>query len=476
MLKEYKKFIATSLYFTDIAVTVLSVLVTCLIHSSYHLSQVDLNSQNPLSPTYYYMIFFIIPVWSFLLYYHKAYHSYRTIPFTQEIMVIGKTVLQGGLIIVLTAFITQPVQISRIFIIMFIVINLALLSVERIFIRLISRYIREKGYNFRRIIIVGTEEASRDVVNVIEKNKHWGLKILGFINDDPHVTRTQAYGYNILGNLSGIQDIIRKEAIDEVIFAVTRKRFDELEDTFLMLEDHGVNARVVFNFFPQVVAKVSMEDLDNIPLLTFSTIPSNTFAMFAKRLLDVAVSLLLMLITSPVMLVTAFLVKATSSGPILFRQKRCGLNGRVFMLYKFRSMISDAEEKKKGLEERNEMVGPAFKIKDDPRVTGVGRFIRNASIDELPQLWNVLKGDMSIVGPRPPLLEEVAEYARWQRRKLSMKPGLTCLWQVNGRNKVRHFDDWARLDLQYIDKWSLKLDLMIFLKTVGVVLFRKGAA
>jgi lipopolysaccharide/colanic/teichoic acid biosynthesis glycosyltransferase len=181
-----------------------------------------------------------------------------------------------------------------------------------------------------------------------------------------------------------------------------------------------------------------------------------------------------MIILSPILVATAIAIKIDSSGPILFRQKRVGLNGRNFTLYKFRSMVKNAEKMREQIEHLNEMSGPVFKIRDDPRLTKVGKFIRKFSIDELPQLFNVLKGDMSLVGIRPPISEEVKKYERWQRRRLSMKPGITCIWQVSGRNKV-DFDQWMRMDLNYIDNWSLKLDFKLLLKTIPAVLFTKGA-
>jgi exopolysaccharide biosynthesis polyprenyl glycosylphosphotransferase len=210
--------------------------------------------------------------------------------------------------------------------------------------------------------------------------------------------------------------------------------------------------------------------------LTFSTVPTDVVALYTKRIFDIAVSLALLVLSFPIMVITFALIRFTSPGPAIFRQKRCGLHGRVFTLYKFRSMQVDAEAMRKDLEQFNEMDGPVFKIRSDPRVTAVGRFIRTRSLDELPQFWNVFKGDMSIVGPRPPMVEEVANYQRWQRRRLSMRPGITCLWQISGRNDIRDFNEWVKLDLRYIDTWSLALDLKIFLKTVLAVVFRKGAA
>jgi exopolysaccharide biosynthesis polyprenyl glycosylphosphotransferase len=220
---------------------------------------------------------------------------------------------------------------------------------------------------------------------------------------------------------------------------------------------------------------MELHEFDGFPLLSFSTTPTNEALLFVRRILDVILAGFILVIFGPlVMLPAAILIKLTSSGPVLFKQTRCGLNGRQFVMYKFRSMVSNAEQLRVELEGLNEMDGPVFKSSRDPRITTVGKIIRRRSIDELPQIFNVLRGDMSLVGPRPPLPAEVARYERWQRRRLSMKPGMTCLWQISGRNEVS-FDDWMKLDLTYIDNWSLLLDLKILLKTVPVVLLGRGA-
>jgi len=211
-----------------------------------------------------------------------------------------------------------------------------------------------------------------------------------------------------------------------------------------------------------------------LPLLTFTTTPQNEYLLFVKSTADMILAAAFLVILSPVLVLVAILIKLTSRGPVIFTQVRCGLGGRKFVLYKFRSMINDAEEKKYHLEHLNEMSGPVFKLSKDPRCTRLGRFLRKFSIDELPQLINILKGDMSFVGPRPPIPEEVEQYERWQRRRLRMKPGLTCLWQVSGRNDI-DFAEWMRMDLDYIDSWSLLLDLKIFFKTIPIVVLGKGA-
>ena len=230
------------------------------------------------------------------------------------------------------------------------------------------------------------------------------------------------------------------------------------------------------NIFQNRVARLELEELEGVPFLTFTTTPSNETQLALKRALDVAVSLLVLALAGPAIGIAALAIRSTSPGSVLFKQKRIGLNGRMFTLYKFRTMIEDAHARREEVAHLNEMNGPAFKAKDDPRVTPVGRFLRRFSLDEIPQLWNVLKGDMSLVGPRPPIPEEVASYHRWHRRRLSMKPGLTCLWQISGRNDIQDFDRWMKLDLQYIDNWSPTLDLKILLRTIPAVLSGKGAS
>ena len=262
--------------------------------------------------------------------------------------------------------------------------------------------------------------------------------------------------------------------IDEIIFAVPKEELAGLEEIFLLCEEEGVKTRILLNLFPHVISRMQLDWLEATPLLTFSTTPDNEYLLFLKRTVDFLGALILLVLVSPLMFLVALLVKATSRGPMIFRQTRCGLGGRYFTLYKFRSMVEGAESKRSELEGLNELDGPVFKVSNDPRCTPLGRALRKLSIDELPQLVNILKGDMSFVGPRPPLPEEVAKYQRWQRRRLRMRPGLTCLWILEGRSNL-NFERWMQLDLEYIDNWSVFLDLKILLKTIPIVLSTRGA-
>ena len=267
-------------------------------------------------------------------------------------------------------------------------------------------------------------------------------------------------------------EIINRKIIDEIVFIVPRSWLNKIEDTMLYCESAGIKVNLAVNIFELKFSKAKQTDLQGFPLLTFETTTAKVGHLFIKRVLDFICSGIGLIVLSPLFLIVSMFIKMTSEGPVFFKQERCTLYGRKFMFYKFRTMVVDAEERLKELAEYNEMDGPVFKMTNDPRVTKIGKWLRKSSIDELPQLWNVLKGDMSLVGPRPPLIPEVENYDTWQRRRLSMRPGITCIWQSCGRNKIVDFKEWMKLDLEYIDNWSLSLDFKILFKTIPVVWYR----
>jgi exopolysaccharide biosynthesis polyprenyl glycosylphosphotransferase len=279
-----------------------------------------------------------------------------------------------------------------------------------------------------------------------------------------------------LSVISELESVISQEPIDEVFITLPRDKYSHLVDEIVHLcEEQGIMVRVWSNRFNLQVARSRIDELDGIPVVTIHSGPPDGWQLVVKKLIDIVGSLALMLLLGPFFVVVALLIKFDSPGPVFFRQERIGLNKRRFWLIKFRTMTANAEARQQMLEQLNEAHGPVFKIKKDPRITRVGRFLRRFSIDELPQLFNVLKGDMSLVGPRPLPVRDVERIDRqWHKRRFSVKPGLTCLWQVNGRSNI-DFDDWARMDLEYIDKWSLLLDLKILMKTLPTVLKGEGA-
>ena len=471
MLKERAKFVSRLLLIADILVTILSFILTYWIRQGLFYEK--FGALFPLSQ-YFQLLPGIIPVWGFHLFLFNTYKSYRTIPLFRETLDMFKVVFCSGLLLTLIIFAFKFYFVSRLFIGIFLIINFIALSLHRTMVRLLARYVRIKGINYRNLLVVGTGERAINIVKKVEKNSHWGLRIEGLIDKNPSLIGKEISGIKVIGALENIAQILKERVIDEVIFLVPRKWLDEIEEAIHVCEEIGVTVRLATDFHNPFIGKIDFGELDGIPLLTLSTTPQKTDLLFIKRLLDILISLIALFLISPILLATAIVIWIDSSGPILFKQKRVGLNGRTFTFYKFRSMVKDAGQIRSRFGHLNEMSGPVFKIREDPRLTKVGKFIRKYSIDELPQLFNVLKGDMSLVGIRPPIPEEVEKYEGWQRRRLSMKPGITCIWQVRGRNQV-DFDQWMKMDLHYIDSWSLMLDLKLLFKTIPAVLFKKGA-
>ncbi len=334
---------------------------------------------------------------------------------------------------------------------------------------------RSKEYNLRTILFVGADGRTRQIIEQFQRNHTRGYKIAGCLTLDPDRLGREINGVEVLGTTDRFQEILWTQPIDEVIFSLPIIYMKELSRLIGICEELGVKSRTMIDFFEPKVAKPNIERIGDSPMLTLSTTPDNLNRLLIKRVIDVVVSSIALAVLLPVFALIGLLIKVTSSGPILYSQDRCGLNGRVFKFYKFRTMVQNADKIQERFKHLNEMSGPVFKIKNDPRVTRIGRFLRKYSLDEFPQLYHVLTGNMSLVGPRPPVPSEVSQYERWQRRRLSVKPGITCLWQCNGRNKV-DFDQWMKLDLEYIDNWSLALDFKILLKTIPVVLIGEGAS
>lgn len=271
-------------------------------------------------------------------------------------------------------------------------------------------------------------------------------------------------------------EVLHEHSVNGVIVSAKHTYFERVETAIQACEVEGVEVWLVADFFKTHISRTTLDDFYGRPVLVFSSTPETSWQSVLKQLMDVAGAALLLLVLSPVLLGVALAVRLTSPGPVLFRQQRSGLNGKPFTIYKFRTMVTNAEQLKHELAAMNEMTGPVFKVTNDPRITRVGRLLRKYSLDEFPQLINVARGEMSMVGPRPLPVDEVKRFNDLaHRRRLSVKPGLTCLWQISGRNKVSDFRDWVRLDLEYIDNWSLWLDLKILLRTVPVVILGTGA-
>lgn len=415
-----------------------------------------------------------VVVWCAALYVNGMYRSMRLRSLPEILWIIIKSAVVSTVALGALIFLFKYKFVSRFVFFSFFVIGACLLAFERSLIYLLVHYVRRHGMNYRRLLVVGTGKRAAAFIDMARAHPEWGLQVMGIIDDEGGRGNDVA-GASVIGGLEEISSIAKKLRIDEVYFVVPRSRLHHIESAIYDCETLGVKTAVALDLFDLQIAQARHTDIDGWPFITFDTTPTKEWALLVKAVLDVLASGIGIVLLSPVFLAVALLIKATSPGPVFYVSKRIGLNGRRFVMYKFRTMKVGAHRMQKEYEKMNEMGGPVFKIKNDPRVTPVGRFLRKTSLDELPQLFNVFLGDMSIVGPRPPVQKEVLKYESWQRRRLSMKPGITCLWQVRGRNTITDFNEWMNLDLEYIDDWSLGLDFRLFLETIPVVLFRKGA-
>ncbi|MBW2399789.1 MAG: sugar transferase [Deltaproteobacteria bacterium] len=349
----------------------------------------------------------------------------------------------------------------------------AVVGLLRVSVLVALRLARRRGRDSRNLLIAGSGPRARQVQHLIELHPEWGYQVAGFVDEsgdpmDPEISPTQVH------KLIELPGLLRDCAIDEVIAACPRSVFGSLGSVVGVCAEAGVPVTVLSDIFGDYVPPPQITQFGTLAALNFSPVHHNRLKLRVKRAIDVVGSGTLLALAAPLIAVAVVAIRATSSGPVFFQQIRCGRYGHHFGMLKLRSMVIDAEEKQAALLSLNEMEGPVFKIKADPRITSVGRLLRRWSIDELPQLWNVFRGDMSLVGPRPPVPMEVVLYQTHDRRRLSMRPGITCLWQVSGRNKIG-FDDWVRLDIQYIDSWSLINDFKILLRTIPAVLRGTGS-
>lgn len=424
---------------------------------------------------YFKLVPFVTLMWIASLYVCGAYDVFRGKGARSILASIVKAGLLVGIVFTMVAFSFQFYFVSRSFFALILMICGMLITAERFALLKILNAIRTRGYNFKYMLVVGTGRRAHEFIKTVHRHPEWGFKIIGLVDADPAKKDEEILGHRVLGSLQDLPQLLDRYVIDNCVFVVPRSWLYDIEDSILYCEQVGVKVSVALDHYNLKFAKAKQSNLASFPLLTFETTSDKIAQLFCKRVVDLVGSFTALVTFSPLFALLAVLIKIDSRGPVFFKQTRSGLNGRKFTLYKFRTMVVDAEERLQELRAKNQMEGPVFKLDNDPRMTPLGKWLRKFSLDELPQLWNVLRGDMSLVGPRPPLPSEVNEYQPWQRRRLSMPPGITCIWQVNGRSDVVDFDDWMKMDLQYIDNWSFLLDMKICLQTVPAVLLAKGA-
>jgi exopolysaccharide biosynthesis polyprenyl glycosylphosphotransferase len=417
----------------------------------------------------------ILPFWLTILYLIQV----AEIPRTKRYRVLFYQYFQSTVLVIILLlifyFVFKLYLISRLFLIELSLFGYIFLFLIRSLEYEVFKIYRAKGYNFINVVLIA-DDSSIPFIESLISNKEWGYRIIAIFTGSVQLKEKHEKAIILLPDeyLAVLNDLMEVDIIDEVIYFKGKVVPSEVRNTVRSCEELGVVFSLNYTDQNNKLTNAIKTFIGNQKFLTFINIPHNSFALTIKKIMDLSVSLLMIICLSPVLLTIAILIIITSKGPVIFKQARVGLRGRQFSLYKFRTMIVDAEKLKKDLEADNEMDGPVFKIKDDPRVTPIGKFLRRTGLDELPQLFNILKGEMSLIGPRPPLPTETVQYKRWQLRRLSVKPGLSCFWQIKpDRNNIK-FEKWMELDLAYIDNWSLRLDFIILLKTVRTVFKRSG--
>lgn len=405
------------------------------------------------------------------------YRSKRLEPVWSQIAEMLMAAGWATLLLALISLIFRVQAITSVILLRFLSLAVLFLLASRLTMRQILTVVRLRGRNLRNVAVVGTNSRATDFAATLLKSPELGYRLVGFVDDAWMGPLSEQLGPSaLISTIAGFRVYLRSHVIDEVVIALPVKSFYEEEESLIhTCREHGVIVRVLTNLFNTSMAANAVHEFGSGAVVTYSSVPLDTAPLLVKRSLDIVGSTVLLVLASPILLAAYVLIKLDSKGPAVFAQERVGLNKRRFQIYKLRTMVVAAEKLQADLESRNEAQGPVFKITNDPRITRVGKILRKTSIDELPQLFNVLKGDMSLVGPRPIPVRDYSGFSQdWQRRRFSVRPGITCLWQVTGRSSIG-FDQWMRLDMQYIDQWSLWLDMKILARTIPAVVKGCGA-
>jgi exopolysaccharide biosynthesis polyprenyl glycosylphosphotransferase len=420
----------------------------------------------------------MLVIWHVIFVSFGVYQSQRLASREEELACILKATSASTLCVALLSLIFRIRMITPIYLVAFWLLTTASVMVSRLALRFLLEGIRRRGRNLRHVLIVGTNSRAISFARTVAAKAESGYRVIGFV-DEPwrDFDSLQAGAHRVVCDFQSLPSFLRETVVDEVVIGLPIRSYYEQSSAIAALcEVHGIVVRFLPGLFNLKLARPRTEEFDGDPLITLSTGHLDGWPVVLKRILDVTLSVCALLLLAPLLLLVAALVKLSSDGPIFFMQDRLGLNKRRFRIYKFRTMVADAEKRQVELEHLNEQHGPVFKIQADPRITPLGKLLRKTSIDELPQLFNVLRGEMSLVGPRPLPIRDYEGFDQdWHRRRFSVRPGITCLWQISGRNSIG-FDKWMELDMRYIDEWSLWLDLRILAGTIPAVFRGTGAA
>lgn len=427
------------------------------------------------------LLLFIVPLWYLLLEHVGLYSGVRlgwAEVFWRAVRVQGLGLAALSLLI----FALKLQTVSRLIVFGFCALYVPVSMATRWLVHAALDAHRSHIYNILRVLVIGSRGRAKEFIQKAKRSEEGYYEVIGCLDPEPQPAQAELEGVPVLGTTEIFRQYVFAHPVDLVVFAMPLDRVPHAKRLIDAAMELGLRVAVVPDFYiPRLGYALdheaaSMDSLFGIPVAVLSNVSRETTYLLLKRVIDIVVSAALLVLLAPLFLLLAILIKLTSSeGPVFYRWRVLGVNKKPFVSCKFRTMVPNADELKSYLAERNEMQGPVFKMRHDPRVTPVGHLLRKYSLDELPQLYSVLKGDMSLVGPRPPSKEEADHFEFWQRRKLSVKPGITCLWQVNGRNQIQSFDEWARLDLEYVQHASLWLDFKILLKTIPAVLGGRGA-
>ena len=479
MLREHSKLITKAHGVLDICITAAAFIAAYSI--KLYLLPPPLRGLTA-APNYYIILLMIIIIWYLSFGLFGLYVSYRSQSFGQIFWNMVKAVSTGMLILILCMYVFKIKDVSRIMMGTFFLLDIGLLGLSKgIAYRILIDY-RRKGYNFRNVLIIGSRQRARDVMDAIGDRLGSGYRVAGCLElDQGNIGKEVENGIQVIGTVNDAEKILREQVVDELIFAMPLERIKNAHKYIALAEEIGVSVRIIPDWqiqklrYKPGIASIQFEEFLGLPTLALTTTPTRYGELLIKSAFDYVIAgAAILLLLGPFLLISC-VIKLSSQGPVFFKQERCGLNRRKFMMYKLRTMVADAETRRQELDELNQADGPAFKVKKDPRIIPlVGTLLRKTGVDELPQLINVLKGEMSLVGPRPPIPAEVEKYGLSQRRRLSMKPGMTCLWQVTPDRNGVSFDEWMKMDLEYIDNWSSGLDFKILWKTIKVVLTAEG--
>lgn len=403
-----------------------------------------------------------------------VYNQRRGAAWLDEVYTLLRGTIIGMALMIVVTFYYRPYFYSRLLFFYAGAVIVTLLSLSRWVERAIYNQLRQRGIGVDRVIIVGAGEVGRAVMRNIVAQPHLGYHVVGFVDDNPEKQGIEIGRFQGLGGTDDLPRLVQEHAVDEAIITLPWMSHRKIMSIMAQCERERVRAKIVPDLFQMSLSRVVLDDINGIPVIGVKEVSIKGWNRALKRVIDVTVSAVALVLLLPLMVLIAIAIKLDSPGPVLFRQTRVGREGKTFTFYKFRSMRPEAEKEQPKLAELNEAAGPFFKIRQDPRCTFLGKFLRRTSLDELPQLYNVLRGEMSLVGPRPPLPSEVEQYKEWHRKRLEISPGVTGLWQVSGRSELT-FDEMVMLDIYYQENWSLWLDFKILLKTIPTVIFGTGA-